>query len=272
MNPSTLLKFLAAVVLVYVCYCAFLFVVQRRILFQRPPVEAHPLALDVPRLEKMWLDTSVGDVEAWFLPPENTTAPAPALIYAHGNASLIDFWPESFHTLARRGIGALLVEYPGYGRSQGDPSQENIAATFTTAYDHLAARPDVDPTRIVLLGRSLGGGAVCTLAAQRPTAALVLVSTFTSIGSMARTRYFAPASLVRDPFDNLSAVRNYPNPILIAHGTDDFLVPFSHAQTLHQSAPHSTLWTYPAAHNNCPPHWPTFLDKVANFLYQSDIL
>ena len=272
MNTSTLFKFLGAVVLLYLCYCALLFVMQRRILFPRPPFAAHPRAVDVPQLEKIWLTTSVGQVEAWFLPPENTTGPAPALIYAHGNAGLIDFWPESFHTLARRGIGALLVEYPGYGRSQGDPSQQNIAATLVTAYDHLSARADVDSARIILLGRSLGGGAICTLAAQRPSAALVLVSTFTSVGAMARSRYLAPASLVRDPFDNLSVVRSYANPVLIAHGTADLLIPFSHAQTLHQTAPNSTLWTYPAGHNNCPPDWPIFLDKVANFLDQSNVL
>ena len=82
------------------------------------------------------------------------------------NGELIDFWPHELKKLNRLGIGVLLVEYPGYGRSNGSPSQKNITEAFTGAYDMLVTRPDVDPSRIVLFGRSLGGGAVCILAAN----------------------------------------------------------------------------------------------------------
>ena len=272
MNLPVVLKYIIAALLIYLVYCTLLFLMQRRIIFPRPPFEVHPRAADVPQMEKMWLATSGGQVEAWFLPAENQKGPAPALIYAHGNAGLIDSWPETFYHMSRRGIGALLVEYPGYGRSEGSPSQESIAETFAIAYDTLVARADVDPSRIVLIGRSLGGGAVCTLAAQRPSAALVLISTFTSIRTMAYSRYFAPSFLVHDPFDNLTVVRQYANPLLILHGTEDSLIPFHHAQTLHQTASKSTLWTYPSNHNDCPPDWKTFFDKLAGYLHQKNIL
>ena len=146
--------------------------------------------------------------------------PAPAFIFAHGNGELIDYWPDELRPVAALGAGLLLVEYPGYGRSEGAPTQERILEVFTRAYDRLAARPEVDPGRIVLIGRSMGGGAVCDLALKRPSAALVLLSTFTSLRTYA-VRYLAPGFLIRDPFDNLAAVRQYPGPVLVVHGRED---------------------------------------------------
>ena len=105
--------------------------------------------------------------------------------------------------------------------------------TFTRAYDKLAARPDVDPARIVFFGRSLGGGAVCDLAAKRPAAALILMSCFTSVRSFA-IRYLAPSFLIRDPFDNLAVVRDFSGPVLVIHGDADTIVPFQFGQRLVQ--------------------------------------
>jgi hypothetical protein len=163
------------------------------------------------------------------------------------------------------GMGLLLVEYPGYGRSAGSPSQESIAEAFTLAYDRLSARPEVDPGRIVLFGRSLGGGAVCDLAQKRPSAALILMSCFESVRAFA-VRYLAPAFLIRDPFDNLSAVRRYRGPLLVLHGNADEVVPLSHGRALHAAAPNAKMIVYEAGHNDCPPDWEVFWRDVEVFL------
>jgi hypothetical protein len=169
------------------------------------------------------------------------------------------------------GVGLLLVEYPGYGRSAGSPSQESISETFIKAYDRLAARQDVDASRIVLFGRSLGGGAVCDLALKRPSAALILMSCFKSVSAFA-VRYLAPAFLIRDPFDNLSVVRQYPGPVLVIHGNFDEVVPFSHGRALHAAAPNGKMIAYPAGHNDCPPDWAVFWRDVEEFLRTHGIL
>ena len=121
-------------------------------------------------VETVWLESRVGRTEAWFIPPasEFTQQLYPVIMFAHGNAELIDFWVQELRPLKRLGIGLLLVEYPGYGRSQGHPAQESITDVFVAAYDHLQTMPFVDPERVILMGRSIGGGAVCQLAAQRP--------------------------------------------------------------------------------------------------------
>jgi len=259
--------------LIYLAWCGLLFLLQRRMVFPGSQVPAPSSAGDfVPGLERVWLPTSFGKVEAWFLPPLLRDAgPAPAVIFAHGNAERIDFWPEPFEALRRLGMGVLLVEYPGYGRSEGTPSQATVTEAFVVAYDTMVSRPGVDPSRIVLLGRSLGGGAVCALAAKRPSAALILLSTFTSIRAMA-WKFLVPGLLVRDPFDNLSVVRAYQGPVLVAHGTRDGLIPYGHGVALSQAAQRGRLLTYDAGHNTCPPDWAVFWGEVEGFLREGGII
>jgi len=270
----TLLKYIIWPLCIYMAYCGLLFLLQRQIMFPRrmiaPP---SPSAPKLPGLEKIWLETDAGKVESWLLPPDPGSAagPVPAVIFGHGNGELIDFWPDDLKGFARLGITLLLVEYPGYGRSAGSPSQESITETFVAAYDALTSRKDIDATRIVLFGRSLGGGAVCALSIKRPSAAIILMSTFTSARSFAKG-YLAPSFLVRDPLDNLSAVEKYKGPILVLHGRHDTVIPFSHGAALRKAAPRGKLIAYEAGHNDCPPDWGVFWKDIEAFLREIGII
>jgi len=262
------------ILFIYIAYCGLLFLVQRQMMFPRFLMGTAPDTTDdMTGIEKIWLQTESGKIESWFILPKanNETKPSPAVIFAHGNAELIDFWPHEMRRFAAQGIGVLLVEYPGYGRSEGRPSQKSITDVFVRAYDILINRPDVDPQRIVLLGRSLGGGAVSALARQRPAKAMILMSTFTNIKSFTR-RYLAPAFIVRDPFDNLEAIKTFLNPVLIIHGIRDEIIPYRHGKTLHRHAPNGTLITYDAGHNDCPPNWNTFFQDVGQFLIRAGVI
>jgi len=268
---NRLLKLIGSALLIYVAYCALMFFAQRHVLFPRYMIPSpQPPDFKAQRIEPWWLETSFGKVEAWYLPPAAADKAAPAVIFGHGNGELIDYWPNELGRFSKMGVGLLLVEYPGYGRSAGSPSQESIAETFTLAYDRLTARPDVDPARIVLFGRSLGGGAVCDLALKRPSAALILMSCFQSVSAFAH-RYLAPAFLIRDSFDNLSAVRRYKGPVLVIHGNADEVVPFGHGQALHAAAPNGKMIVYEAGHNDCPPDWAVFWRDVEEFLKANGI-
>ena len=269
------LKLMAGVLAFYAAYLLFMFIVQRALIYPRgfmgpagvPELKRHGI-------QQVWLDTRYGRIETWYLPPfgaSKDSPPVPTVIFAHGNAELIDYNVDEMMPFRQLGMGALLVEYPGYGRSSGSPSQKGITAAFTAAYDMLLERKIADPKKIVLYGRSLGGGAVCALAARRPSAGLILMSAFTSIRSFA-IRYGAPGFLVRDPFDNLQVVTNYPNPILIMHGRYDNVIPYRHGLKLHQAAPNSRMISYECAHNDCPPDWNSFNDSVADYLAQINVI
>lgn len=267
-----LIRILLGGLALYIFYGAILFLMQRRVIFPRHLVRTPPPPSDASGMERIWLETRAGRTESWLLPPENDPGPAPAVIVAHGNAELIDHWVGEMGALRRLGFAVLLVEYPGYGRSEGSPTQASITEAFVAAYDMLASRENIDAERIVFLGRSLGGGVVCALAAERPPAALVLISTFKSVNAMAAEKFFVPPFFARDPFNNLKTLRNYPGPVLIAHGTRDSLIPFSHGVALQKASGRGRLITYEAGHNNCPPDWPAFWTEVERFLREEGIL
>ena len=253
-----------------------MFSLQRLLIYPRYATEplSHP-GRGIAGLVRLTVGSDQGDVEGFFLPGDGVSAsrPGPAVIFAHGNAELIDHWPDQMTRYRRMGISVLLPEYRGYGRSAGSPSQHAITADLLRFHDWLTARPEVDGGRIVYHGRSLGGGAVCALAAERPPAALVLQSTFTSLRRMAR-RYLMPGFLVRDPYDNLAVVRDLTCPLLIFHGRKDRVIPFEHALELDNAAgDRARLVEYPGAdHNDCPPDWTRFWDEVERFLRSAEIL
>lgn len=260
----------AAAAGLYALWILFLWVGQARI--------AYPIAgqgagrgSPPPGAVRAFVEGGGARVETWFLPsPRRGAARAPAVLFGHGNGETIDDLPTILEPLSKMGFGVLLVEYPGYGRSSGKPSERSIRETFLAAYDLLVARPDVDSARIVAFGQSLGGGAVCTLLGRRPIGAAVLLSTFSSSRVFAR-RYLAPAFLVRDVFDNVAALRRYEGPVLLLHGRSDRVVPFENAEVLRRAAPRAELREYPCEHwclDEGAPIW----GDVADFLRGCGIL
>lgn len=250
---------------VYVAYAGLTFLLQRAMIFpgRRSTADAPRGAGPPPGVEQVWLPTVAGRVEAWFV--AGPTARGPAFLFAHGNAEQIDDWPLSLSGAGALGASLLMVEYPGYGRSEGEPSEASIRDAMVAAHDWLGARPEVDPARIVAFGRSLGGGAVCTLVRRRPLAALVLQSTFTGIESFARARWL-PGFLVRDRFDNLAAIERFEGPVLVIHGTRDDVIPYAHGQALAAAARNGALISYPCAHNDCPPSFDAMWHAIGQFL------
>ncbi len=270
-------KIIFSLVSIYLVYCLLAYFLQRFILFPRHLVEKPPEApAAVPGITKFHLSLPFGKTEVWFMAPlekerSEPPKPSPALLFAHGNAELIDDWPAFFIPLTQTGVAVLLVEYPGYGRSEGSPSQESIHQTLEAAHQWLASQPQVDPNRIILMGRSLGGAAVCTLAVSQAGCAMVLMSSFSSIGAFMKN-YLLPGWVIRDPFDNLAAVAVYTKPVLVIHGNHDEVVPYSHGQQLHHAALKSEMLTYACGHNDCPPDQERFWQDVNSFLQKNGIL
>lgn len=249
-------------------YLLLLYAAQRSVLFPAPHAPGPGSALSRAGGQPVWLRLASGRSEAWFLPalPPRQEA-SPLVIFAHGNAELIDFWVGEFDAPRSWGMSILLVEYPGYGRSAGRPSERSITAAMVAAFDWAAGRADIDRLRIVAYGRSVGTGAACGLARERPVAALILESAFTSVRSMA-LRFGLPGFLVRDPFDNLSVVRSYSGPMLLVHGEHDEVVPVQYARALQGAARSAELHLLACGHNDCPRPWP----ELRRFLTNNGIL
>jgi fermentation-respiration switch protein FrsA (DUF1100 family) len=253
----------AGVILAFFAIAAALVLsLQSRLAFPAPPPAAQlPGAVQSADGETVWLDVAGKRVEAWFL-PARTPGAAPLIINTHGNGELIDFWPPHVAPLRQAGIGVLLVEYPGYGRSEGRPSQKSITGAVLAAYDWAMKHPRVDARRIVAHGRSMGGGAAAQLARNRPLAALILESTYSSLASMVRA-HGVPDFLVANRFDTLEVLRGFRGPVLIVHGTRDMVIPFSHAKLLAEAAPQARFAALECGHNDCPLQWELVLGFLA---------
>ena len=260
------MSFLATLLLAYAAWALLLFLAQRRIIFPGGGPAPAGAETGVPGLRRFWIDIGGGRVEAWFVPPEGG-GPAPALLFAHGNAELIDHSVRDMASFARSGIGVMLVEYPGYGRSGGSPSAASIERGVLAAYDLLAAQPEVDRTRIVGYGRSLGAAPIAALSRERALAAMVLQSAFTSLRPFAHS-YLLPGFLVRDPMDVEGPLRAFSGPLLLIHGERDEVVPVAHGRMLAAAGQDVTFLTHGCGHNDCPPDWAAHVESVAAFLFE----
>ena len=159
----------------------------------------------------------------------------PTVLFFHGTCGTVQHW----HFIGPRwqdAIGAhvLLLDYRGYGESQGAPTEEGLYRDGRAAYDWLVQSRGVDPQRLVIAGQSLGGGVAVELATSRPHAALVLESTFTSVPEVAQ-RLLVPSPVrrrMRCLFPSEQRLAGHAGPVFISHGDRDRLIPLSHAERL----------------------------------------
>jgi fermentation-respiration switch protein FrsA (DUF1100 family) len=242
----------AALVLVQV----FLYVMQDRMIFFRQPLAeemrglVHKLR---PDAEEIVLPTADGHrLHGWFVRNGDGKADAPALIYFGGNAEEVSGFALEANELP--GVSFALFNYRGYGRSEGDPSEQALFSDSLAIYDAVAARHGVDRNRIVVMGRSLGSGVATYLASQRQVAAVVLVTPYDSVAAIARAQYpFVLVDvLLRHPFDSLSRAKTIDVPMLALIAGTDSVVPPAHARTLAKAwrGPVTSVVFERAGHNN----------------------
>ena len=197
-------------------------VFQRQLLYL--PDTAEPAAPD--DVEAVTLTTADGlELTAWFLGVDD---PVSTVLVTPGNAGNRDLRLPLARGLQERGHQVLLLDYRGYGGNPGSPDQDGLLADAAAAHDHLVARDDVDPDRLVHLGESVGTGVAAGTSAQRPPAAVVLRSPFPELADAAASAYpFLPVrTLLRDRLPVTGALQPLDLPVLVVAGTADRIVPF----------------------------------------------
>jgi fermentation-respiration switch protein FrsA (DUF1100 family) len=212
----------------------------QRYLMYLPSGALLPLAgLDLPHAEEAELHTSDGlRLGAWFV-PQTTAARRGTVIVFNGNAGNRSYRAPLAHPLARAGYAVLLFDYRGYAGNPGRPTEAGLIADALAAREYVVSRRDVDPSRLVYFGESLGTGVAVALAAQHAPAALVLRSPFTSIADVAGHHYWflGARRLVWDRFDSLARRDGVRCPTLFIAGTRDGVVPFKFSKQLYDAWP-----------------------------------
>lgn len=187
-----------------------------------------------PGVADRWLTTRDGiRLHAWYAAPPN---PVATLVWSHGNGGNVAGRVDVLLALAGAGLAALAYDYRGYGKSGGRPSEAGVYLDALAAHD--AVRADGVPAeRVIAFGESLGGAVSIALATERPCAGVAVVSTFTSLGDVARVHYGALGAMARGRFDSLARIGRLQVPLFVAHGDRDEVVPYELGTALYEAAP-----------------------------------
>jgi fermentation-respiration switch protein FrsA (DUF1100 family) len=195
-------------------------------------------------------DDGASVVATQFPPPDTQ---ARTVVLFHGNGETMGGRPALVDSLRERGLGVVLAEYPGYGlaRGSGPPSEAGLYRAASATLDALE-RQGIGPSRVALVGISLGTGVAAEMASRGRGATLVLVSPFTSITEMARrTLPLLPAAwLCPDRYDTLSKSTQIHVPTLVVHGDEDEVVPFAMGKQVAAAIPGATLHVVHGGHHN----------------------
>ncbi|MGD8868322.1 MAG: alpha/beta hydrolase [Gemmatimonadales bacterium] len=215
------------------------------------PTPALPAARIV---EEVWLDSG-GDAPVHGLYVGGRTAVAD-LLFFHGNAGNLYDRLDNVEMLVQSGFNVLIIDYAGYGKSGGEPSERRIFADGEAAYRYLLDERGAAPDRLVIFGRSLGAAVAIDVASRNRCGAVIAESAFTSAVALGRLHYaWLPGFLLRgmtQRFDSLSKVGRLRSPVLFVHGQADGIVPVEMGRRLYEASPEPKRWyeIVAAGHND----------------------
>ena len=206
---------------IYLLFAAFLYIYQRRLIY-------YPMAVD-PEFDadEVSIDNRGIRLHGWVLNPGKPGA----VIYFGGNSEMVTHRREYFENVFSD-YSVYLINYRGYGKSQGSPSERGLFSDALAIYDDLIEKHD----SIIAYGRSLGSGVAVYLAAMRSLEKLILLTPYDSVAAVAQGIYplFPTRYLIRDRFDSASCAASIDVPVLIASAENDREIRLPHTLALKQ--------------------------------------
>jgi len=232
----------------YVGICVLIWLFQNRmIFFPSSPWDATPADVGLDYQELM-LDASGKQISAWLMLHER---PRARVIFFHGNAGNISHRLDMLYILHQLACEVLIVDYQGYGRSQGKPSE---AATYQDAqacWDFMQTRAEQDEKDpnarrlpLVIFGKSLGGAVAVDLASKRKSDGLIVESSFSSVPDMGARLYpWLPVRLLsRTRYHSVGKIPKVDAPKLFLHSPQDEIVPYALGRKLFEAAKEPKQW------------------------------
>jgi pimeloyl-ACP methyl ester carboxylesterase len=245
------------------------YLAQDALIFYRQPISEGrraEITRRQPAVAEVFLTAADGTrIHAWHL-----KSGAPLVLYFGGNAEEVSWMIEAVSAEVP-GASWLLMDYRGYGQSEGSPSEKALVADAMALYDHAVKLPGTDPKRIYAFGRSLGSGVAVALAAERPLAGLILVSPFDSLAAVAKRYYwYLPVDwMLKHRFDSISRAPRLKTPLLCLLAERDEVIPAVHGERLFEAwgGAKRKILLQEAGHNSTDAH-PMFWPAIREFLAQ----
>ncbi|MEI8390426.1 MAG: alpha/beta hydrolase [bacterium] len=207
------------------------------------------------KVQDIYLKTSDNvKINVWYVKAKNNK---PTILFCHGNGGNISYYEEIINIFSDKGYGILLLDYRGYGKSEGTPSETGLYNDIDAALKFLNEKEKLSNNRIVLWGLSLGGAVVSEVASKENFKAVMLQSTFTNVkeegiymyGRLAKDKF--SKTLIKAFFDNLIYLQKYDteskiakisSPLLIAHDIPDEVIPVKMSYELAKLNPKAKLF------------------------------
>ncbi len=243
---------IAVIVIIYLVSAVYKFFTQSYYVF-RPKKEITATPFDIKLyFEEIIFKSSDGiNLSGWFIPSRSQKG---VILFLHGKGgnistrlTLIDYFNR------KMGLSVFIIDYRGYGKSEGKPTEEGTYMDARAAWEYLTTSKKIKPGDIIIYGRSLGGSIAAWLAKEIKAELLILDSTFTSIKDIAAEMYpYLPVKrFFKFDYPTASYLKDVICPVLIIHSGEDDFIPFSHAVKLYNAAnePRQFLKTT-GAHNN----------------------
>jgi fermentation-respiration switch protein FrsA (DUF1100 family) len=226
---------------------------QRRLMYFPFGDTPAPDALGLDGVEAVTFDTVDGlRLGGWFFPAADE-APNPTVLVFNGNAGNRSYRVPLATGLRDQGFQVLLFDYRGFGGNPGTPTEGGLALDARAARDFLVRRNDVDASRLIYFGESLGSAVAAELAAEHPPAALVLRSPFTSMTDVGQHHYWwLPVRwLIQDRYATIDLIGRVRSPLLVIVGERDSIVPVEFSRRLYEAAKEpKTILSMPDADHN----------------------
>ncbi len=167
-------------------------------------------------------------LHGWHIRPEKQKT----IFYYGGNAEEVSLNLEDFEVFEDHSI--ILINYRGYGESQGSPGQEEIYSDAIFIYDYFREKYPQTMNEVVLMGRSLGSGVATYVASQRETTRIILITPYDSILNIARKHFpYLPVSLIlKHPFNSQEYAQGIEGPVLILIAENDNIIPYENTMNL----------------------------------------
>ncbi|MFL5341499.1 MAG: alpha/beta hydrolase [Gemmataceae bacterium] len=226
----------------------------------------------IAEIQDVTLHTGDGAMHAWYLPAEK---PDLALLLCHGTGGNLSIRGQGMPEYRERFHASVLVfDYPGYGKSDGEPTEAGCYAAADAAYDFLVKDRGFKPENVVIYGESLGGGVAVDLASRRKHGALMLVNTFANLPEVAQRLYqWLPVTLLmNNRFDSESKIGKCHAPLFLTHGSADRLIPVSHSLRLFEKANNPKRYLLRDGKDHEDRLGPDGLEKIADFLRSAGCL
>lgn len=226
---------LTAIVVIVFFYVLVRYLEKTSIFYPSKTIEITPDRFNLP-FEDIMLKTEDGvKINGWLIKHPEAKC---TLLFFHGNAGNISDRLMKLRFFHELGVNTFIIDYRGYGRSEGVPTEQGVYRDGRAAFDFIKGRPDLGNLPIVIYGGSLGGAVAIDVATHRPVSGLIVDSSITSAAAMSRRMYpVIPTFFLAVKFDSKRKVQSLNIPKLFMHSTEDKVVPFLMGKELFDAAP-----------------------------------